>query len=299
MDTETKIKFIEQEHRIAKIVQNIWETRGLPHDDPIKTAAMRALIWRFFSGGTIAVTGGGLIAIGTLIVLMLQTQQVATQTQLIAEQNAEFKEQNKKLQLQIDEQQNQGVLRRRTEIIAVLFERSSTGAPVANRRTRTEALRELVEMERGRIDDPSRLIDLRNVQIEGTDLAGFDLSGCDLTGADLQNANLARCNFTGSDLRATLTAGANFPKAVMHNVNLEGNNMTGTILSEADLTGANCLAANFEGSEMFRTIMRNTELTGVKGLESATVKLAIFSASSLVDSNLHAVLAEKGAIIEE
>jgi hypothetical protein len=92
---ELEARFIEQEHRIVRVVQNYFDRKRWPPDDPRRVAARNAVIWRVLTPGTAAVAAGGLVAIATLVVLVWQTR-------LIAEQNEFFRDQNQKLQVQID-----------------------------------------------------------------------------------------------------------------------------------------------------------------------------------------------------
>lgn len=59
MDAETEAKFVEQEHRLVRIIVNVLEYRRADPDDPRKKAALKALVWRIFSPGTAAAVGLG------------------------------------------------------------------------------------------------------------------------------------------------------------------------------------------------------------------------------------------------
>lgn len=65
-NTELDARFIEQEHRFLRVLSNLYETRSLASTDSRRRAAVRAAIWRMFSPSTVAVAGGGAVAIRLL-----------------------------------------------------------------------------------------------------------------------------------------------------------------------------------------------------------------------------------------
>jgi hypothetical protein len=154
-DSKMEARFIEQEHRLIMIFLNVFNTRPLQSSDLRRQAAVRALIWRLLSPSTAVLAGGGAVAIGTLVVLIWQTN-------LIGEQNKYFKEQNDKLQSQIDLQARQGRVQRRTEVIASLYPGSSiwpwtafsgTTAVYGTRRCVDGSRRAQIELDQSEIGD--------------------------------------------------------------------------------------------------------------------------------------------------
>jgi hypothetical protein len=122
MDAELEAKLIEQEHRIVRVIQNFVNRNQWANEDPRRAAAKNALVWRALAPISITAAAGSTVALATLLVLFWQTR-------LMSEQNASFKEQNAKLQAQIDLQTEQDAARRRTEVIANLYE--TVGDPLS------------------------------------------------------------------------------------------------------------------------------------------------------------------------
>ncbi len=85
---------IEQEHRPTHIAYAWFNRKKWPDQDPRRTAAVKALLWRFlFSPSTLAIGGsifGGIIGIATLWMLYHQNALLLEQNRLAQEQNSDF-----------------------------------------------------------------------------------------------------------------------------------------------------------------------------------------------------------------
>lgn len=257
---ELEARFIEQEHRLVKIAVSFYETRSLPTTDPRRQAAVRALIWRLFSPSTVVVATGGTIAAGTLVVLLWQTT-------LIKEQNQYFKEQNDKLQVQIDLQRQQGNTQRRTELIASLYDRNGI-APNADSRTRAEAVKELVALERSRIPidqhvDLERAL-LVDVSLVGADMAKVRLTGCTLHNADFSGANLRGADFRGAQVGSEKQNPAQLSGADVSDADFEGVDLTGVPFAKSDLRRSRLNSANLAGVLLLQADLRDAQLAEIK-----------------------------------
>ncbi|MBQ4803162.1 hypothetical protein J8L88_09905 [Aquimarina sp. MMG015] len=94
-DLETKL--LEQEHRPLTILRNYSNRNKYPKGDPRRRAVFVSFFWRmFFSPGVIA-TGGGIIALISLVLLFWQSKILIQQNGLIVDQNNLVKYQNQKI----------------------------------------------------------------------------------------------------------------------------------------------------------------------------------------------------------
>ncbi|MBS0430427.1 MAG: pentapeptide repeat-containing protein [Proteobacteria bacterium] len=265
---ELEARFIEQEHRIVRVVQNYFDRKRWTLDDPRRAAARNAILWRMFAPGTAAVAASSLVAIATLVVLVWQTG-------LIAEQNEFFKEQNQKLQLQIDQQGDQDTTRRRTEIIAALYETQQGPhggvEPKANVRTRGEAVAEFVQLERGRLKKlqarvPSYqgALSLTQARLDKLNLDNLDLQGIVLIGTFLENTSFNNTDLSGADLRAARMDGTSFLGAKLKGANLEGAIPLQVSFARADLRDAVLTSSSVRGCEFLGADLRRAEMTGIR-----------------------------------
>jgi hypothetical protein len=264
LSPELEARFIEQEHRIVRVVQNYFDRKRWPAEDPRRTAARNAVIWRILTPGTAAVAASGFVALATLIVLIWQTR-------LISEQNEFFKDQNQKLQLQIDQQGTQDTSRRRTEIIGVLYETQPGKEglePRANPRTRAEAVLEFVQLERARLKKlqgqaPAYQAELSLTQarLDGLNLDRADLSDLVLVGAFLQNTSFSEAKLEGADLRAAMLVSTSFRRTNLRRANLEGSALLQVSFGFSDLREANLSAVSVQGCEFLAADLRGARLT--------------------------------------
>jgi uncharacterized protein YjbI with pentapeptide repeats len=269
LSPEVEALFIEQEHRIVRVVQNYFDRKKWPADDPRRVAARNAVIWRVLAPGTAAVAAGGLIALATLVVLVWQTN-------LIAEQNEFFKEQNKKLQVQIDQQGDQDTSRRRTEIIGVLYE-TQVGPqgilePKANPRTRGEAVLEFVQLERLRLQKLKKRVpsyqgelSLSQARLDGLNLDNSDLQTLVLVGSFLRNTSFSNGDLRRADLRAAQMESTSFRQSNLQGANFEGSALLQVSFAGSDLRGANLASVSIRECEFLGADLRGANLTGLKG----------------------------------
>ncbi len=300
-------QFVEQEHRRVRIILNFLATRSLAADDPRRPAAVRALVWSLFGGTGAAVVTGGLIALLTLAVMVWQTRkmqeqtrQMQAQTTLIAQQNDYFREQNAKLQEQIDAQTTQARSQRRTEIIAALYDtiEDSDGKlrPRASARTRGEAVREFVSLERAAKHPqgaPDFIVDLRGAYLEGVKVAYLDFSDAGFDGATLDRADFYFCSFKSAVMRETAgrevkffdctLEGANcervaWPGAQLTHTSMEGAKFKDADLQEASFKGVSFKRADFTSADLRKSVFvtvrdwqdaASFEATAIKGIARA------------------------------
>jgi uncharacterized protein YjbI with pentapeptide repeats len=298
---DLEARFIEQEHRVVRVIQNFLGRKQWPDGDPRRAAARNAVIWRIFSPGAAAVATGGFVAIATLLVLVWQTE-------LMSEQNGYFKEQNQKLQTQIDQQGDQDTNRRRTEIIAALYETQAgtDGVLVArsNGRTRGEAVSEFIQLERRRITRlrervPSYQgeLSLTQARLAGLNLDNVDLGGFSLVGAFLQNTSFGHGNLATADFRAALLESTSFKEAVLNDANFEGANAIQVSFARSDLRKSNLGSAGVRGCEFLGADLRGANLTGLREYtESAGFRFANVAGAIGITPALRKYLDEQGAV---
>ncbi|PHV05605.1 hypothetical protein CSQ96_19385 [Janthinobacterium sp. BJB412] len=301
LSPEVEARFIEQEHRIVRVVQNYFDRKNWPADDPRRVAARNAVIWRVLAPGTAAVAASGIIALATLGVLVWQTG-------LIADQNMAFKEQNNKLQLQIDQQADQDTSRRRTEIIAVLYE-TQVGAqdilqPKANPRTRGEAVLEFVQLERQRLKKlktrvPSYQVQLSLTQarLDGLNLDNSDLQDMVLVGAFLQNTSFSEGDLRRVDLRAAQMQSTSFRQTDLQHANFEGSALLQVSFARSDLRGANFTSVSISGCEFLGADLREARLTGLKNwADNANFRFANIAGARGLSPEARQYFLKQGAV---
>ncbi|MBC5782337.1 pentapeptide repeat-containing protein [Ramlibacter sp. USB13] len=301
---DLEARFLEQEHRIVRVVQNFFDRTKWPADDPRRAAARNALLWRVLAPGTAAVAAGGIVAVATLLVLVWQTS-------LIADQNEFFKEQNQKLQQQIDLQSEQDASRRRTEIIATLYETQMGNfgslVPRSNPRTRAEAVLEFVQLERSRIEKLRKRVpayqaelSLTQGRLDGLNLDNSEFQGIVLTGTFLQNTSFSGSNLARADLRAAQFDSTSFLGADLREANLEGTNLLQSSFARADLRNANLGSASVRGCEFLGADLRGALLTGLRHIgQSAGFRYAnVAKAKGLTEAARSQLLAAGAVEIE-
>jgi uncharacterized protein YjbI with pentapeptide repeats len=230
------------------------------------------------------VAAGGFIALLTLAVMVWQTtkmqeqtRQMQAQTSLITKQNEYFRDQNAKLQEQIDAQTAQTRSQRRTEIVAALYDviEDADGKlrPRANARTRSEALREFVALERAAKHtegEPDFTVDLRGAYLQGVRVAYLDFSGAGFAGADLSGADFYYCSFKGAVLVETEGRGVQFFDCSLEGANCEGVVWPGARLTHTSLEGAKFNGADLQSSFFKGVSFKRTDFT------SADLRKSVF-----------------------
>jgi uncharacterized protein YjbI with pentapeptide repeats len=133
----------------------------------------------------------------------------------------------------------------------------------------------------GSVGSSSRLLDLRNADLQHADLANADLragvlANTDLSGAILNNADLSDAVLVSSTLTGAWLRGANLRAAV-----LIGAKLTRADLTDANLTGAFLSGLNTEGygkhsADLASAVLMNANLSGadLRGVNMAGAKLA-------------------------
>lgn len=109
----TQAALIEQDHRFFRVVWNIVVARrDWPSRDPRRRAAWTALIWNLLSPGSIALGGGAIVGLLTMILLSQQNRIIAEQTTRLDEQNRLISLQNNRIDLQnqLNESQRRAAL---------------------------------------------------------------------------------------------------------------------------------------------------------------------------------------------
>lgn len=215
--------------RLVKSIRD-WLLKSTPSNPlPIdETAALAAAIIR------------RLISVG-LIGLLFPSGLLIWQNLLIRSQNRYFQEQTAELRKQIDIQDEQSNLIRRSELVEAVYNGRQTGLSL---RARVEALKSLVKLD-------NKLIDQGKLQGPLVNLRGIDFSCAQpetADCADLSDSWLVRTDFSGAKLRGA---------------KLQGTDLRESIFVSSDLTNADLSFANLE-STMFRERMSAPFLTGLQ-----------------------------------
>lgn len=301
LSPELEARFIEQEHRIVRVVQNYFDRKRWAVDDPRRLAARNAVIWRVLTPGTAAVATGGLVAVATLIVLIWQTR-------LIGEQNDFFRDQNQKLQAQIDQQADQDASRRRTEIFGVLYETQpgpdGIQQPKANPRTRGEAVLEFVQLERARLTKlelrgqrPAYQseLSLTQARLDGLNLDRSDLQRLALVGAFLQSTSFGGSDLRFADLRAAQMVSTSFNRANLQHANFEGSSLLEVSFAHSDLREAVLSAVSLRACEFLGSDLREARVTA-KDIDERTNFRFANIARTQMDNKVREMALKQGAV---
>lgn len=178
----------------------------------------------------------------------------------------------------IDTQKEQFRLLRRTELIGLIFETTDgpngKSRPRANARTRGEALKEFVEMERlakRTVPEPDFMPDLRGARLDGVKLEYIDFSTAGFEGANLEGADFYFCNFSNAVLYKTTANEVRF-----FDCDLTGAHCQRVIWPKAKLTHTTLASADFQGADLQGAVMDDVILKGTNFassiLRGATLK---------------------------
>lgn len=87
LEQRFEVALMEQEHRFIPSVLNFARTLFAPRNDPRRWAALKALLWRFFSASTAVGAGVSIVAILTLLVAIRANRLLEMQNEKIDLQN--------------------------------------------------------------------------------------------------------------------------------------------------------------------------------------------------------------------
>lgn len=246
----------------------------------------------------------GLIGLG---LTLLPTWLLWRQNELIGEQNLYFRAQTDKLQEQIAAEELNTRTARRAQLLSTLYDPGPCAAPpcppLANVRSRAEAARAFVSLERAagvRHVDLSRAwleeatlaeADLRGVRLDRCRLRNADLSfarldDARLPGADLSAAFLPGARLTGADLSHALLVDARANEAAdLRSANLRGARLDGAWLRTARLDSASLVGASLAETDLFRATLREADLSAAdlsraRHLDAADLTGARYDAST-------------------
>ena len=280
---ELEAKLVAQEHRTVQIIWNfLGRRRHWKDGDPRRAAAVRALVWKFFSPGTMAIAGGSLVGLASVVLLTAQTFLLSRQ---------------------IQEQQAQFDLERRTTLLTYLYEAvpqrptndpdattlsppstdvTSSARPNEARpepqarwpaKVRANALREFLGLERNRIER-------ERIPGKTTKFAFVDL-----TGALLQDVELPKIDLSNVTLSYAYLNRANFKSASFQNANMYHVDAVGTVWSDANLTNCRIYwsmvrGADFSGGILDKAQIVFSDLQRAK-MDGVSVLASEFSYSDL------------------
>jgi uncharacterized protein YjbI with pentapeptide repeats len=278
---EIEAKIIEQDHRFFRVLWTFFvERKKWDKDDPRSKAALHAFIWQFLTPGSVVATGGGLIAIFTLIVLMQQTDLTAQQTEsiikqtdLFEKQNILFKTQNKELKNQITSQNDQYIVNRRTELITYLFDgtllessyaclegrTNNQKKPKFNERIRAEAFIELYSIDK----ITSEIVKLENALLSSIDLRNSNIKNVNLRCADFSNSKLFNNSYIGDSILTWVNyAGAYIEGSKFKDVDLRWANFNGSTITASRFISIQAKNMVFDNAKISSTNLSNLDLNG-------------------------------------
>ncbi len=213
------------------------------------------------------------------------TTLLSAQNELITKQNEYFQQQNHRLGEQIKQERDNNISVRRATLISRLYDRTDcdTAAAmpcphVSNIRSRVEAAKAFVDLERSLYGDPppcmrpsgnpgitllSAIEQIRMgpardseeyrehylkalgetrsqayISLDGVDLSGGRFSRSSWSYVSLSHSNLSDANLISADLKCSDLYGVNLRSAQLVTAGLRGTDLREADLSYADLTGA-------------------------------------------------------------
>ena len=255
-DIQLDARLIEQEHRLISIFTNIIQTKSYDKHDPRRVASVKALFHKILLGGGTTLAIGSVVAWATLFYTSIQTKALLHQNELITKE-IELNRKN------IEEQRWIDNLGRRTALIKILYQPSSSSMSekFESSRLKSEALVEYVELQ-GLIARKSQERFLMSGVIPH-DSAMYKF-GINLTGANLQGVNISQIDFS---------------KSVLHDVNFQSSHLFSSSFIEvpldwADFSNANLRNVNFSGASLLGSNLTNAFLEGIIWDENTTVFMA-------------------------
>ncbi len=114
-----------------------------------------------------------------------------------------------------------------------------------------------------RVEQRSRLIDLKEAKLNGMDLRGVNLSKSYLKEINLSDADLSNASFRYSKLLGANLKGANLQHAYLMEADLSEANLSGANLREANLKRANLSGANLYNADLTKANLQETILDRV------------------------------------
>ena len=237
-----QVKLWEQEHRVLAVIHNLWRSRTLPEDSPLRPAARQAIISWFLFGGTPVLVGGGLMA---LLVAWLTYREMTHQTAAIDEQTAAVIEQTKAATEQLREMTEQ------TKALVAQNKLLMKEARSAALRRHTAIVIDASSHPAVKTHSTLQVLDLSNHLGVPADLRGAQTRELRLIDADLRRARLAQAvlqeaNLAGADLRGADLTGANLSHADLSGADLSDARLDGCWLSWANLTAARFDRTSFD-----------------------------------------------------
>ncbi len=137
-------------------------------------------------------------------------------------------------------------------------------------------------------------IDLKEVDLRGTNLIGANLNGADLrraklNGADLRGAQLNKANLRGANLNGADLVGAKLNEANLIGASLNGTDLRGVDLIGAKLHNASLRGANLNGADLRRAYLNKADLSGAK-FDGVDFRDADFTGAILYGDQLYEAL---------
>ena len=237
---EQKSLLVEQEHRFFKVLTNFFiSRRKWPKDDKRRAASAKALLYSiFFSPTTVAVTGGT-VAIISLFILYDQTDAMKEQNVAIVEQNQLLLEQN-------NQQDDQFVNQRLTELTKILYD---TTVSEYTGKLKTEALYEYIQLKRRRTL-PNQLVGLQNAQLQGVRLNKRIIEKVDFSGANFSYSSLDSMVFKNCEFENAAFLEMSLEKVYFESNNFKESESHFTTYLNVTFYKCNFELADFSGSCM-------------------------------------------------
>jgi len=123
-----------------------------------------------------------------------------------------------------------------------------------------------------RAKNPQDTIDLKGINLNGSDLTKIDFMNLDLSGANLKGANLEKAGFIKTKLEDADLSGANLKEANFYKADLSGVDLTNANLEKVCFSLADLSRADFTGANFERTQLSGAILMWVRGLPEDVFK---------------------------
>ncbi|RZQ26117.1 pentapeptide repeat-containing protein [Vibrio vulnificus] len=257
---ELESKLIEQEHRLFNVLMNIYQTNSYGSSDPRKIASRKALFYKLIFGTARTTAFGGIVAFGTLYFAGLQTNALFEQNNLIKQELLETQRQAKEAFW------SQG-LKRKTELVNILYTTNSDQLPMYSPRLRSESMVEYIYqqsimaeisyenfLESGSVSNDAAMYKF-GVNLDSALLSSIQVNQIDFRKAVLVDANASDAIITYSNFKGVKLDRSNFS-----NTKLLGSDFSQASIFAVDLTGADLSGIKWDNE----TVITYSNIHGVK-----------------------------------
>ncbi|WP_196387773.1 pentapeptide repeat-containing protein [Vibrio cidicii] len=241
---ELESKLIEQEHRLFNVLMNMYQTNSYEPSDPRKIASRKALFYKLIFGTARTTAFGGIVAFGTLYFSGLQTNALFEQNNLIKQELLETQRQAKEAFW------SQG-LKRKTELVNILYTTNNDQLPMYSPRLRSESVVEYIYQQSIMAEvSYKNFLESGNVS---NDAAMYKF------GVNLDSALLSSIQVNQIDFRKSVLVDANASNAI-----ITYSSFKGVKLDRSNFSNSKLLGSDFSQASMFAMDLTGADLSGIK-----------------------------------